>query len=108
MKNLKKGKPRVFWKTIGIPISLFVVLLTILILGVYYFGNINTKQNLALTENAIHKAAIQCYANEGFYPPTLEYLEENYCVTIDYDKFTVTYDCAAANVFPNILVFQKE
>ena len=35
------------------------------------------------------------------------YLIENYGVKIDYDHFQVTYDCAAANVSPNIAVFRK-
>ena len=107
MKNLKKGKPKIFWKTIGMPVLLFTAMLAIFIVGVIYFGNITTEQNLALTKNAINRAAVQCYANEGFYPPTLDYLEKNYGVTIDRNSFDVDYDCAAANIMPNITVFQK-
>lgn len=107
MKNLKVGRPQYFWKTIGIPVVLFAVVLAVFVVGVAYFSDMNTKQNLALTENAIRKATVQCYADEGFYPPTLGYLEDNYGVVIDYGSFDVTYDCAAANIMPNIIVFQK-
>ena len=37
----------------------------------------------------------------------VRWLIENYGVKIDYDHFQVTYDCAAANVSPNIAVFRK-
>lgn len=107
MKNLKTGKPKYIWKTIGLPISLFAVMLAVFVVGVIHFSNVNTEQNLVLTQSALQKATVQCYADKGFYPPTLEYLEQNYGVTIDYTKFNVTYDCAAANIMPNIVVFQK-
>lgn len=107
MKSLRSGKPRFFWKTIGIPALMFAAMLVVFIYGIMYFENVNTEQNLILTENAVRKATIQCYANEGFYPPNLQYIEEKYNVTIDYSKFNVTYDCAAANVMPNIAASRK-
>ena len=38
---------------------------------------------------AITRACIQCYAIEGRYPPSVEYLEENYGIQIDHDKYNV-------------------
>ena len=32
---------------------------------------------------AVRRASVQCYAIEGRYPPSVEYLEENYGIAID-------------------------
>ena len=55
-------------------------------------------------ERAIRRAAVQCYAIEGFYPVELDYLEENYGVIVDGTKFTVYYQADAPNYIPVIIV----
>lgn len=55
-------------------------------------------------EDSIHRAVVSCYAAEGFYPPTLSYLEEHYGIQIDEDRFTVFYDIFADNLMPDITV----
>lgn len=107
MKSLRGKKPRYIWKTIVLPSCILGAMLVVFILGILKFESINTEQNLILTEQAIRKATIQCYANEGRYPADLSYLEENYGVTIDYTKFNVVFDSVAANIIPNIEVFAK-
>lgn len=60
------------------------------------------------TEKAITRACIQCYAIEGRYPPSVEYLEENYGIQIDHDKYNVFYDGFASNIMPEITVIPVE
>ena len=55
-------------------------------------------------ERAIRRAAVQCYAIEGFYPIELEYLVENYGVIIDEAKFTIYYQADTPNYIPVIMV----
>ena len=47
-------------------------------------------------------------AIEGRYPPSVEYLEENYGVQIDHDKYNVFYDGFASNIMPEITVILAE
>ena len=107
MKNFKQNRPRYVWKTIVLPALLFLLMFLILIFGVYRFNEMSLEQDRELTAASIRKASIQCYADEGRYPSTVDYLEEHYNVHIDHDNFMVVYDCAAANVAPNITVFRK-
>jgi len=58
----------------------------------------------ATLEKALRKAAVQCYAIEGFYPPEPDYLVENYGIIIDYDKYAVSYISFTANIMPDIKV----
>jgi len=47
---------------------------------------------------------VQCYAIEGRYPPSVAYLEENYGVKIDRERFDVFYEGFASNIMPSITV----
>ena len=41
---------------------------------------------------------------EGRYPPSVDYLEENYGILIDRDKYDVFYSGFASNFMPDITV----
>lgn len=58
-------------------------------------------------EEALRRAAVSCYATEGFYPPDLAYLQEHYGVQINSRHFTVSYLPVAENLMPQITVLEK-
>lgn len=82
-------------------------MLVVLFVGIYKFESIWKEQNLLLTKQAVHKAVIQCYANEGFYPRNLSYLEENYNLNIDYSNYYIYYESVAFNLMPEFAVFSR-
>ena len=55
-------------------------------------------------ENALRRAAVACYAAEGIYPPTVQYLTDHYGILIDRDKYHVFYEVFAENLMPEITV----
>ena len=59
-------------------------------------------------ETALRRAAVACYAAEGVYPPTIEYLQQHYGVQIEEEKYIVFYDVFANNLMPDITVLEKE
>lgn len=65
-------------------------------------------ENLQQLEQALRRGCVACYASEGIYPPTLEYLEERYGVQIDGERYTVHYNVFAENLMPDITVLEKE
>lgn len=56
---------------------------------------------------AILDAAVQCCAIEGTYPASVAYLEENYGLVIDHDRYIVQYEVFASNILPEIQIIQK-
>ena len=58
-------------------------------------------------EETLNRAAVACYAIEGAYPPSVEYLEENYRVRIDDERYTVKYELYASNLMPSITVLEN-
>lgn len=62
------------------------------------------EEQLSLISGGIQQAAVQCYALEGFYPPSLDYLTDHYGVQIDNNRYFVDYQYIAANLLPEITV----
>lgn len=67
----------------------------------------NEEKSFEILSDAIKKSAVQCYAIEGFYPPDIEYLEKNYGLVVDYDKYVINYNIFASNIMPDIEVYLK-
>lgn len=65
------------------------------------------NENLRIIENGVRKAATECYAVEGFYPESIEYLKENYSLYIDEKICIVHYNPVSSNIMPDIRVLAK-
>jgi len=84
-----------------------VVLVVLVIIGI---GNVSATQQekqLQITKDAIMKSVVQCYALESQYPPSLQYLVDNYGLTLNEDKYIYYYNAIGSNLAPNIQVFPK-
>lgn len=66
-----------------------------------------SKQEKENLERTLNRAAVACYSIEGAYPPSVEYLTENYRVRYDTDKYTVKYELYASNLMPSITVLEN-
>lgn len=86
---------------------LMMAAVSILLISV---GNVSERQqaeSLKQMEDAIHKAVLNCYAIEGSYPATIEYVEEHYGLQIDHEKYDVFYEVFAQNLMPEVTVLEK-
>ena len=63
-----------------------------------------SQEQRALLEEAIQRALVTCYAVEGRYPSSLQYLEENYGVDVDEEHYAVFFSSFADNVLPAVRV----
>jgi hypothetical protein len=59
-------------------------------------------------KEAIRSAALQCYALEGSYPSSLDYLKDHYGLNINEEDYYVVYNAFAQNQLPEIRVVRKE
>lgn len=62
------------------------------------------EQAAISVRESVLNAAKQCCAVEGSYPSTLQYLEDNYGLTINHDDYVVSYEWFADNVMPSVVV----
>lgn len=55
-------------------------------------GSNQEAESLKQLDTSIRKAMMTCYATEGVYPPTIQYLKDNYGVQVDETRFVVFYE----------------
>lgn len=98
---------RAWWKR-GLPL----VLVAALFCGAWFFtettGERAKAESLRLTRENIRRAAVQCYALEGFYPMDVSYLYDHYGIRPDEDRFVIYYQFVADNLMPDITVIPVE
>ncbi len=86
-------------------------ILVLAVVAVYAFTGVTQKsageQGLAITRRSVQRAAVQCYALEGVYPPTLEYLKQHYGVAPNEELYFIDFQYIAANLMPDITVLER-
>lgn len=86
---------------------IFILFLIYLIVGVDSAKKNNDEERYSILKDAIYRSSVQCYAIEGYYPPNIEYLENNYGIVVDHNKYVINYSVFASNIMPEIEVFLK-
>ena len=88
-------------------LALFAVVAWASVQGMAAAGDAAGREGLQLAEQAVRQAAVTCYAVEGAYPESYEYLKEHYGVAVDESKYTVFYEIFASNLMPEITVVER-
>ena len=65
------------------------------------------EQRQSLSD-AIDRAIIQCYVTEGRYPESFEYLQQNYGIIYDDERFRVDYVIYGSNMRPDVTIINLE
>ena len=87
-------------------------LVLIAVFGAFFYGLHNVTDELetqgkSKLEDAVRRAAVACYAAEGAYPPSIDYLVDHYGLTVDEERYIVHYDVFADNILPDITVLDN-
>ena len=94
-------------RKIILPIVLFALILIIALYGVENASDSSGRLQYDVTVRAISRALADCYAIEGYYPPNMDYLYDNYNVRVDEDKYFVLYEIFAPNVSPTVKLIDR-
>lgn len=71
-------------------------------------GKSSGEAQTQFVTDAVHNAALTCYAVEGAYPTDIEYLRTNYGLAYDQSRYFVRYDAFGSNLMPDITVTEVE
>jgi hypothetical protein len=108
VKHIKRkkhsGYAAGFLRSQGVGLIIFAAIAVIIITAVGNASEKSSSEQLRITEESIKRAVVSCYAIEGRYPESLEYLTDNYGLTIDTEKYIVHYEIFASNIMPQITV----
>lgn len=88
-------------------LSIFAITLTFVLTGLGRTENSVREAGLHAANEAVHRAALCCYALEGSYPESYEHLQEQYDPKINETLYTVHYIAVASNIMPEITVTKR-
>lgn len=86
------------------------LILLVLVCAVGLYSRISAfadRDETELVRRAVREAALTCYAVEGAYPGSVEYLREHYRLAYDSDRYYVTLEAFASNQIPDIFITMK-
>ncbi|MCD7954156.1 MAG: hypothetical protein LUG93_00055 [Lachnospiraceae bacterium] len=84
--------------------AVFVCAAFLLIYGAGELSQTASAEQAKSLQTAITRSAVQCYATEGTYPESLDYLCQHYGISWDSDKYVVDYEILGANLMPSVTV----
>ena len=102
--QLTKKPPRIRVR-LFLQILLFVLIVCFLVRSVSMIKSTTEKDQMDSLQRAIRRSAVQCYALEGFYPESLDYLKEHYGISWNEKKYVVDYEIMGSNLMPDIHIF---
>lgn len=90
-----------------LPVLAFLILFVLFLQGIGSVSESTLSKQQESLETALERSISQCYAVEGSYPPSLEYLEQHYGLLYDEDSFFVDYEYYGSNLFPEVTVLRR-
>lgn len=110
MKNrfATKKKNKGALRDLLLPVLLFAAIGGLFLYGLNSVDTTTEEERLRSVQQAITKAAVQCYAVEGRYPASLQYLEEHYGLVLDQEKYIIQYQVEGSNMKPTIWVLPRD
>lgn len=88
----------------SLPFLLLIAILVLFIVGISSVDDTTYAKQMESLETALHRSISQCYAVEGVYPPSLEYIKSHYGLTYDEEAFYVDYQPIGSNLYPEATV----
>ncbi|MCL1808344.1 MAG: hypothetical protein FWG42_01085 [Clostridiales bacterium] len=86
--------------------AVFLLVLRFVLGGLAQTSETSSSEGLRIAEESIRRAVVNCYASEGNYPPSYEYLKDHYGISVDEGKYIVHYEIFASNIMPDITVIE--
>ena len=101
-----EGKQK--YKKIGLLLAIIVIgYISMYISSIDKFWENGQEDTNTAIEDAIRKSALECYALEGSFPPSVDYLKKNYGLIVNEDAYFYHYQVTASNMIPYIKVVKR-
>lgn len=66
------------------------------------------EEEIKTLKTAVSRGITYCYTLEGNYPPSLDYLKENYGLSFNEEKYFVDYQPMGTNIMPDVTIIKKQ
>ncbi len=93
---------------ISLSLLAVILLLVLFVLGLSDLNRQTRDRSYESLVTALNRDIVHCYAVEGFYPPSIEYLEQHYGLTYAKEDYMVDYIYEGSNLYPTVTVLKKQ
>lgn len=107
MTRFYRGKKEHHFRRIILSAILFCGIAVCFYIGVDSVSSRTMEEQKTSLEEAIQRGITHCYAVEGRYPESLEYLKKEYGIQYDNSDFFVDYQILGANIMPDVTIIEK-
>lgn len=91
-----------------IPLAVFAAMIVWFMLAMRSTASSTEKRELEALKTTVENSITMCYAVEGTYPESVEYLCANYGLIYDKNKYIVYYDSFASNIRPTVTILERQ
>ena len=93
-------------ESVNFSVLFFVIIIAIFLVGISFIASTSSKDEKDILTDAVSKDIIHCYAIEGYYPPSLSYIEDHYGLTYDQERYIVDYVPVGDNIMPTVTIVE--
>lgn len=107
MKRFYRGKTEHRLRNAFVSFFLFIGIFVLFSYGTdTVSGRTDAEQEKSLRE-AVQRGITHCYAVEGRYPESLEYLQKEYGIQYDSEKYFIDYQVLGSNLMPDVTIIRR-
>lgn len=107
MRNIWSAKKSNKGTKTLVSVIVLIVSLSLMVLFVNYESEKNDEYKVESLKQSISQTITLCYSIEGQYPPSVQYMVDNYGFKFDEDKYFIHYESIGSNLMPMYEVFLK-
>ena len=96
------------WTKLLASLLIFMICFSAFFAGLSGVSDESYEKQIETLSLALNRSIAHCYAFEGHYPESLDYLKNHYGISYDSDKFFVDYQVYGENIFPDISIVPLE
>lgn len=93
-------------ESMNFSVFFFVIIIAVFLMGISFIASTSSKDQKQVLTDAVNKDIIHCYAVEGYYPPSLAYIEDHYGLTYDKSRYLVDYVPIGDNIMPSVTIVE--
>ena len=93
-------------ESINFSVFFFIIVIAVFLVGISFIASTSSKDQTQILTDAVNKDIIHCYAVEGYYPPSLKYIEDHYGLTYDKSRYLVDYVPVGDNIMPSVTILE--
>ena len=93
-------------ESMNFSVFFFLIIIIAFMFGISFISSTSSRDQKQVLTDAVNKDIIHCYAIEGYYPPSLSYIEDHYGLTYDKDRYLVDYVPVSDNIMPSVTIVE--